>query len=100
MDQSTILPKPILTEFCRRRHIRYLTLFGSTVRGEDQPDSDMDLLVEFDAGYAPDFFLLAEIEQELSGLLGGRAIDLRTPGELSRYFRNQVLSASRVQYVA
>ncbi|MBF0627703.1 MAG: nucleotidyltransferase domain-containing protein [Magnetococcales bacterium] len=99
MEESTILPYPVLTEFCQRRHIRRLALFGSRLSGTEGLDSDVDLLVEFQSGYAPDYFALVEMEGELSGLLAGRPVDLRTPDELSRYFRQQVMETARVQYV-
>jgi uncharacterized protein len=66
-------------------------LFGSVLNGTDRPDSDVDLLVEFEPGAAPGLLGLAAIEAELSSLLGGRRIDLRTAHELSRYFRDEVV---------
>ena len=89
-----------LASLCRRRHIRRLSLFGSVLRGDAGPDSDVDLLVEFSRGARPSFLDLAEIEQELSGLLEGRQVDLRTAEDLSRYFRDEVLREAEVQYEA
>jgi hypothetical protein len=89
-----------LRRFCERHHIRKLSLFGSTLKGTARPDSDIDLLVEFDADARPTLLSLAAMEEELSGLLGGRKVDLRTPAELSRYFRDQVLKEAEVQYVS
>jgi len=83
---------------CRRHHIRRLALFGSVLKGTARPDSDVDMLVEFDRGATPSFFDLADIEQELSALLGGRRVDVRTPEELSRYFRDEVVREAEVQY--
>ena len=83
---------------CRRYHIRRLSLFGSVLRGDDRPDSDVDLLVEFESGKVPGFLGIAAIEAELSALLGGRPVDLRTVEDLSRYFRNEVVSTAEVQY--
>jgi uncharacterized protein len=68
--------------------------------GHDRPDSDIDLLVEFEAQAKPSFLDLAQIEIELSALLGGRRVDLRTSAELSRHFRDDVVRTAEVQYVA
>lgn len=88
-----------IAEFCRRHHIRKLAFFGSVLRDDFRPDSDVDVLVEFEPGHTPGYFGLAEMEYELSELLGGRRVDLRTPEELSRYFRDQVVASAEVQYV-
>ena len=87
-----------LAALCRRHHIRRLSLFGSMLKGTNRPDSDVDLLVEFEQGAAPTFFDLAAIEMELSTLLGGRRVDVRTPQDLSRYFRDEVVREAEVQY--
>jgi uncharacterized protein len=87
-----------LASLCRRRRIRRLSLFGSMLRGDAGPDSDVDLLVEFSPEARPSFLDLAEIEQELSRLLAGRRVDLRTAEDLSRYFRDEVLREAEVQY--
>lgn len=87
-----------LARFCRKRHIRRLSLFGSTLAGTARPDSDIDLLVEFEPGEEPGFLGLAAMEAELADLLGGKKVDLRTPQDLSRYFRDQVLRTAEVQY--
>jgi hypothetical protein len=92
------LPPDKIAEFCRRNRIRKLSLFGSALRSDFRSDSDIDLLVEFQPGPAPSFFDLARMERELSALLSGRKVDLRTPQELSRYFREEVLSSANVQY--
>jgi hypothetical protein len=89
-----------LAQLCRRRHIRRLSLFGSTLTGKDRPDSDVDLLVEFEPGQAPGLLGLGAIEAELSVLLGGRRIDLRTAGDLSPHFRSEVVRAAEEQYAA
>ena len=89
-----------LARLCRRHHIRRLSLFGSMLLGEDRPDSDLDLLVEFEPGEAPGLLGLAGIEAELSVLLGGRRVDLRTAQDLSRHFRSEVIRAAEVQYAA
>jgi len=87
-----------LAAFCRRHHIRKLSLFGSVLRSDFRPESDVDVLVEFDPEYVPGFLTLAGMEHELSELLGGLKVDMRTPRELSRYFRDEVLAAAEVQY--
>ncbi len=89
-----------LSDYCRQHHIRRLALFGSQARGMAKAGSDIDLLVEFDGGMEPGLIGLAAMESELSALLGGRKIDLRTPRELSRHFRDQVIANAVVQYVA
>ncbi len=89
-----------LAELCRRRHIRRLSLFGSVLKGIDRPDSDVDLLVEFEPGAVPGLLALAAIEAELSTLLGGRQVDLRTAQDLSRHFRAEVVQSAEVQYAA
>jgi predicted nucleotidyltransferase len=89
-----------LADFCRRHQIRKLSLFGSTLRGTAGPDSDIDLLVEFLPEARPTLLTLAALEDELGELMGGRKIDLRTPAELSRYFRDSVVRQAEVRYVA
>ena len=87
-----------LAGFCQRQHIRRLSLFGSTLAGTARPDSDIDLLVEFEPGREPGLLGLAMMEAELSALLGGKKVDLRTLQDLSRHFRDQVLRTAEVQY--
>jgi predicted nucleotidyltransferase len=77
-----------------------LALFGSVLRGAQRPDSDVDLLVEFEAGREPGLLRLAQIGAELSGLIGGRPVDLRTSADLSRYFRDDVIRTAEVQFEA
>ncbi len=89
-----------LARLCRRHHIVRLSLFGSVLKGLDRPDSDVDLLVEFEAAEAPGLLGLAAIEAELSTLLGGRKVDLRTAQDLSPHFRAEVAASAEVQYAA
>ena len=89
-----------LAQLCRRHGIRRLSLFGSVLKGTDGPDSDIDLLVEFEPDTVPGLLGMAAIEAELSDLLGRRRVDLRTPQELSRYFRDEVVCAAEVQFAA
>ncbi len=88
-----------IAAFCRRHHIRKLSLFGSVLREDFRDDSDVDVLIEFEPGHAVGLIRLAGLERELSQLVG-RKVDLRTPAELSRYFRKQVLDTAEVQYAA
>src|ERR671933_2590856 len=87
-----------IAAFCRRHHIRKLSLFGSVLREDFRPDSDVDVLVEFEPAHVPGLFGLAGMERELSSLLGGRRVDLRTPQDLSPYFRDEVIASSIEQY--
>jgi uncharacterized protein len=86
-----------LEAFCRKNQIRRLSLFGSVLHGDDRPDSDIDLLVDFEPGAKVGYFDMARMEDELAGMLG-RRVDLRTAEELSRYFRAQVLEEAEVQF--
>jgi uncharacterized protein len=93
--QSSLFPdREALTAICRRHGIRRLALFGSTLKGTARPDSDVDLLVEFDSAHIPGLLGMARIEAELSALLGGRTVDLRTAGDLSPHFRADVVNAA------
>ena len=87
-----------LDDFCARHHIRRISLFGSVLRGEEGPESDIDLLVEFEPDRTPGYIALAGMEAELSGLLGGRPVDLRTQADLSRYFRDDVIREAELQH--
>ncbi len=91
------IPADEINSFCKRNHIRKLSFFGSVLRDDFKPTSDVDVLVEFEPGQTVGFFRLAEMEMELSGILG-RKVDLRTPMELSRYFRQDVLDSAKVAY--
>jgi hypothetical protein len=87
-----------LAELCRRHHIRRLAFFGSVLREDFRPDSDVDVLVEFETGRTPGFAFFG-IQEELSRLLG-RKVDLNTPGFLSPYYRDEVLREAQDVYVA
>lgn len=86
--------------FCRQHHIRRLSVFGSVLKGTERPDSDIDLLVDFEPEHIPGLLALASMELELSQMLGGRKVDLRTADDLSRHFRDEVLRTARVEYAA
>jgi len=88
-----------LAAFCRRNEIRRLSVFGSALRDDFGPDSDVDILVEFADDAVVTLLDMSRMEIELSEMLG-RQVDLRTPQELSRYFRDQVLATAVVQYAA
>lgn len=93
------LPTKKITEFCKEHStIAKLSLFGSALSGKLRQDSDIDLLVEFEPGKTPSLFIIIDFEDELTTLLG-RKIDLRTPEELSPYFRDEVLAQARTLYV-
>jgi hypothetical protein len=98
MSPRIAIPHEQVGSFCRRHHIRRLALFGSVLRDDFRPDSDVDVLVEFREGHTPglDFF---GMEIELSELLGHK-VDLHTPGFLSPYFRDRVLAEAEVLYDA
>ncbi len=91
------IPKGRLEKFCRKHHIRKLSLFGSVLREDFKPKSDVDVLVEFDPDHIPGLIRFCGMERELSELLG-RKVDLNTPDSLSKYFKSQVLSEAQVQY--
>ena len=88
-----------IADFCRRHHIRKFAYFGSVLRDDFRPDSDVDVLVEFDRGYRLGLFELIRMQQEFSGIIG-READFRTPGDLGRYMRDRVMAESEVQYAA
>jgi uncharacterized protein len=93
------ISKTTLITFCKKYGIRKLSLFGSAQRGELGPESDIDLLVDFEEERTPGLFELSRMEIELTQTLG-RKVDLRTPAELSKYFRDEVVRSSEVQYEA
>ena len=96
--KNIAVPGVEIAGFCRRNHIRRLYLFGSALRDDFGPESDVDVLVEFETGHVPGFFRLFDMEAELSTLFGGRKVDLRTPQDLSRYFRDEVLATAELHY--
>ena len=98
INNKITVPQEKIADFCRRNHIRKLSLFGSVLRDDFEPDSDVDVLVEFETGHVPGFFRLFDLEKELSSLFDGRKVDLRTPEDLSRHFRNEVVAKAEVQY--
>ena len=92
------IPEAQIADFCRRNGVRKLAFFGSVLTDRFSDSSDIDVLVEFRPGERVGFFRLADMEDELGHLLGGRKVDLRTPLDLSRYFRDEVTKGALVVY--
>jgi len=90
------VPREAIADFCRRHHIRKLSLFGSVLRDDFGPESDVDVLVEFEPDHIPGLAFF-RMERELSEILG-RTVELHTPGFLSSYFREDVLKEAQLQY--
>lgn len=99
MDLPIQIDKKQIADFCRKHHITKLALFGSVLTERFGPDSDVDVLVEFYPANVPGLFALAGMEMELSDILG-RNVDMRTPEDLSRYFRDEVVRGALIQYAA
>ena len=97
MSPQIPVPRDRLASFCRVNGIARLAIFGSALRPNFRPDSDVDVLVEFEPGRIPGLLGVAGMELELSEMFG-RKVDLRTPEDLSRYFRQEVLDEAQVQY--
>lgn len=98
MNAKWSIPKTKLAAFCQNHGIRRFAIFGSALRTDFGPESDIDVLVEFAPGHTPGLLGMAGLEIELSELFGGRKVDLRTPEDLSRYFRQEVIDTAQVQY--
>lgn len=99
MSKNIEVPRDRVAEFCSRHHLRKLSLFGSVLRDDFGPDSDVDVLVEFEPEHTPGFFGLFAMERELGEILGGRQVEINTARSLSPYFRDEVLAQAEVQYV-
>jgi len=98
MNKDLSVPRERIEAFCRKHGIRRLAIFGSALRDDFRPDSDVDVLVEFQPDRIPGLLGVARLERELSPLFGGKKVDLRTPEDLSRYFRRSVVEEAEVQY--
>jgi predicted nucleotidyltransferase len=98
MSPQLSINRSAIADFCQRHHVRRLAFFGSVLRDDFGPQSDVDVLVEFEPGHVPGFAFF-DLQEELSGILG-RSVDLHTPGSLSRYFRDRVVREAQDQYVA
>ena len=92
------IPEANIRQFCIHNQIKRLALFGSVLRENFRADSDIDIIVEFMPGTRVGMLTMARIERELSQIFEGRKVDLRTPAELSRYFRDDVLQKAEVCY--
>lgn len=99
MSPHVSIDRDAVSAFCRRHHIKRLALFGSVLRDDFSPDSDIDVLVEFQAGHVPGLNFVS-IEREFSGLLHGRRVDMVTPKFLNPRIRDQVLNSAEPLYVA
>lgn len=99
MSVRIFVNKERIAEFCRENHIRKLAFFGSVLRDDFRPESDVDVLVEFDSETPVGLIRMAGMELELSEIIG-RKVDLRTANDLSRYFRDEVVDTAEVQYAA
>ena len=95
-SENLVLPQEQIAEFCTRHHVRRLALFGSVLRTDFGPNSDIDVLVEFEPGHTPGLAIFA-MQEALSAIVN-RNVDLHTPQFLSRYFRDRVLAEAEVQY--
>jgi len=98
LKSRIVIPEEKLADFCKRHHIRKLALFGSVVRGDFKPDSDVDVLVEFEPGHVPGLALI-RMQDELSELFGGRKVDLVTPKFLNPRIRKRIEAEAQVHYV-
>ena len=98
MNPHISVSKAVLATFCQEHGIKRLAIFGSALREDFGPESDIDVLVEFEPDRTPGLLGVAGMELELSRLFTGRTVDLRTPEDLSPYFRQDVLATAEVQY--
>lgn len=96
--KNILVDRERLAAFCRQHHISRLAFYGSVLRDDFHPKSDIDVLVEFEKAHVPGLFGIARLERELSAILGKRKVDLRTPEDLSRYFRKDVIKEAKIQY--
>ena len=92
------VPQPALDDFCQRNHIHLLAFFGSVLREDFGPDSDVDIIVQFEPRYVPGLISLAGLELELSEMFGGRKVDLNTPGFFKPSLRKRIMAEAVVQY--
>ncbi len=97
VNVALAIPRRELEEFCRRRHIRWLALFGSVLTDRFRADSDVDVVVEFAPGHTPGLAIV-DVEEELSTLFGGRKVDLILRQDLNRWIRTKVLAEAEVLY--
>ncbi|MFH0825306.1 MAG: nucleotidyltransferase domain-containing protein, partial [Pseudomonadota bacterium] len=93
-DYVLRMPKEAIKDFCLRHHIRKLSIFGSCRRGDYGPQSDVDVLVEFHPEHIPGLLGIVRMQRELSGMLDGRVVEIRTARDLSPYFRDEVVASA------
>jgi predicted nucleotidyltransferase len=98
MNTPFAIDKSSLEGFCTRNHIKRLSLFGSHHTGTARSDSDIDILVEFEPARRPGLLGLAKMAMDLTTLAGGRRVDLRTPQDLSRHFRDEIVNNAEVVF--
>jgi predicted nucleotidyltransferase len=98
MNTPLAIDESSLEGFCARNHIQRLSLFGSHQKGTARSDSDIDILVEFEPARQPGLLGLAKMAMELTVLAGGRRVDLRTPQDLSRHFRDEIVNNAEVVF--
>ncbi len=94
---STLIPREKIAEFCRQHHIRRLSLFGSVLRDDFGPDSDVDALVEFEPDHTPGWNIVT-IEEEFGMLFGGRKVDMLNPKYVNRHLRDEILGTAELIY--
>jgi uncharacterized protein len=99
MDLPIEIDRNKIAAFCEKHHLVKLAFFGSILTDRFCPDSDVDVLFEYDPEHVPSLFDVAGMEEELSEILGRKA-DMRTSRDLSRYFRDEVVRSARVEYAA
>ena len=95
--QVNNISKELIAEFCQKNQIRKFAFFGSVLRDDFSPESDVDILIDLESNHSIGLMKMAHMENELSDLIG-RKVDLRTPQDLSKYFRDKVVSEAEVIY--
>lgn len=100
MNSNISVSEVALATFCQENGIKKLAVFGSALEDDFGPDSDIDILVEFEPHRVPGLLGIAEMESDLAPIFGGRRVDLRTPEDLSPYFRQNVVDHAEVHYAA
>lgn len=98
MNTQIVVSKDALAAFCKDYGIKWIAVYGSALRPDFGPESDVDVLAEFEPNRVPGLIGLAGMELKLSALFSGRKVDLRTPNDLSPYFRQEVIDGAELQY--
>jgi len=99
LDLPIEMDREHVAAFCRKHHLAKLALFGSVLTDRFGPESDVDVLFEYDPDHAPSLFDVGRMEEELGEILGRKA-DMHMPQELSRYFRDKVLRTAQIEFAA